>query len=289
MKEPMKAASKLPSDSDIPLPCLVSGKLDGIGAIVHEGELLSRNMIDIPNRHTYKALSYTALDGLHGELTLRADKHNFNKNTSAFMSINGEPDFVFNVFDDFTQPDKPADVRKSMCKIRVEQLAKLGYPVEFCEQHVCRTLAEVYEHYSVYRANGYEGLIISLPSGKYKFGRSTLKQALSLKLKPCDDAEAEVIGYNELMHNDDAGNSQMQANMRAGGVLGALVCKLPNGVQFNIGSGFTYAQRFDLWRRREELIGKMVTFKYMHLFAATGVPRGPVFKGFRDKIDICGS
>src|SRR5690606_7576650 len=146
-------------------------------------------------------------------------------------------------------------------------------------------VAEVMNLYSHYRSEGYEGVIIADTKGIYKYGRSTLKQAYSLKLKPCEDAEAEIIGFEELMHNEDAGNSQLQINMRPGNMLGALICKLPNGVQFKLGSGFTQAQRIDIWKNKASLLGSLVTFKYMHLFAATGVPRGPIFKGFRNKID----
>ncbi|AWD90280.1 DNA ligase [Dickeya phage Amaethon] len=285
MKEPMKAATKIPTDDEIPMPCLVSGKLDGVGAVVYGAELLSRNLIDIPNKHTYNALSYTALEGLHGELTLRNDMHNFNKNMSAFTTIEGKPDFIFNVFDDFSSPNMPAEARKAQCKTRVEQLAMLGYPVVFCQQHKCSTIQEVHEYYAEYRSKGYEGLIISLPSGLYKFGRSTLKQALSLKLKPCADAEAEVVGYEEMFYNLDAGNSIRKDNLVPSNMLGALVCKLKNGVTFNVGSGFTEIQRIDLWQNKEQLIGKLITFKFMHYFPATGIPRHPVFKGFRSKVD----
>lgn len=282
----MQAASKLPQVEEIPLPCIVSGKLDGIGVTVFGNELVvARSCLDLPNVHTQKALSYSALEGLHGEVTLANDPHNFNANSSAFMSRDGTPDFVLNVFDDWTNPNTKAALRKELANTRARQLAALGYKVKPVEQHYCSTTQEVFAWYQHYLDQGYEGIIICRADGKYKNGRSTLIQGLALKLKPQEDTEAEVIGFEELMRNSDAGNSQMKANMIPGGMLGALVCKLPNGVRFNIGTGFTEAQRIDIWKRRAFLEGALVTFKYMHFFKATGVPRGPVFKGFRSRAD----
>jgi len=287
MKAFMSAASKIPTPSEIPLPCIVSGKLDGIGVTVFKDELIvARSFLDLPNVHTQTALSYSALNGLHGEITLKNDPHNFNANQSAFTSMSGKPDFVFNVFDDWTQPHLKAQARKELANERARQLALLGYSVKPVEQHYCTTVDQVYEHYNNYLEQSFEGAIVCRADGRYKEGRSTVLQGLALKLKPQKDAEAVIVGFVELMHNEDAGNSNMLANMRPGNMLGALICRMPNGVQFNIGTGFTVAQRIDLWKRREQLLGELVTYKYMHLFPATGVPRGPVFKGLRSRIDV---
>jgi len=49
--------------------------------------------------------------------------------------------------------------------------------------------------------DGFEGVMLRSPSGRYKFGRSTLKENLLLKLKRFEDAEAQIIGFEELSHN----------------------------------------------------------------------------------------
>ena len=48
---------------------------------------------------------------------------------------------------------------------------------------------------------GGEGLILRNPDGVYKFGRSTPKQQLSIKVKFFEQDEFEVIGFTERMHN----------------------------------------------------------------------------------------
>jgi DNA ligase-1 len=53
-----------------------------------------------------------------------------------------------------------------------------------------------------------------------------------------------------------------------------------SGVVFQVGSGFTDAQRREIWDNQSAYLGKMATVKYQE-FSALGVPRFPVFKGFR--------
>jgi DNA ligase-1 len=58
-----------------------------------------------------------------------------------------------------------------------------------------------------------------------------------------------------------------------------------NDIEFSIGTGFDSDTRKDLWKRRDEVIGKIVKFKYF----SQGVkiaPRFPVFLGFRDENDM---
>ena len=52
-----------------------------------------------------------------------------------------------------------------------------------------------------------------------------------------------------------------------------------------IGSGFTTNQRKELWKHKEELLGKIVKYKYFDV-SILNAPRFPIFLGFRDKEDI---
>lgn len=283
----MLSCNTLPNiDTEVSYPCLASGKLDGIRGCVQKGAPRTRTLKDLPNRSTRARLSSPALEGLDGELTLKGSLWNdFNANQSAFMSHDGTPDFIFHVFDDISKPHMPAAKRKALARERVYVLRDLGYPVEFCEQHEVNSPAELRVLYADYRERGYEGLIVMDRLGCYKHGRSTLKQAISLKLKPCNDAEAVVVGFEELQHNTDAGNTQRQENMVPGNMLGRLNVSW-NGVLFGIGSGFTISQRQEIWRNQSAYLGKLVTFKYMEVFKDTGIPRGPIFKGWRSKDDV---
>ena len=156
--------------------------------------------------------------------------------------------------------------------------------VRYVPQQLVSHPDEVIAKYNDYRDLGYEGLIICDPYAVYKHGRSTLKQGIMLKLKPVEDDEATIVGMEELMHNEDAGNSKCQENLVPGGMLGALVVSW-KGKTFNIGTGFNHEQRKDMWDNAKDYIGKLVTFKYMEL-SKYGVPRCPVFKGIRSGADV---
>ena len=110
---------------------------------------------------------------------------------------------------------------------------------------------------------GGEGVMLRKPESKYEFGRSSTL----LKVKTFHDAEAVVVGH-------EAGKGRHK------GRLGALIARLPNGTQFNIGTGFS-----DRQRENPPPIGATVTFRYQELTEA-GVPRFPSFVG--ERIDAPG-
>jgi DNA ligase-1 len=107
-------------------------------------------------------------------------------------------------------------------------------------------------------ALGGEGLMLREPGSKYEPGRS----ATLLKVKSFRDAEAVVVG-----HQAGAGRHK--------GRLGALLVRLPSGVECAIGTGFS-----DKERAAPPPVGTTVTFRYQELTEA-GVPRFPSYVGVR--------
>ena len=281
----MLSCNTLPNiDTEIPYPCLASPKLDGIRGMIYQGRLVSRSLKDLPNLHLQEwARRYGAeMEGLDGELTLRNRPHDFNACQSAFMTHEGEPDFIFNVFDDRTNVTTGARARKALMHRRVQELMSVGHEcLDWCPQYTLDTPELVRDFYTTVRAQGYEGLIIMHPDKPYKFGRSTLKQQISLKLKPCNDAEAVITGMYELMNNLDAGNSKRKENLVPSGMMGGLLALTPEGINIRVGGGFTHAQRTHMWENQNEYINKTFTYKFMETFKDTGAPRGAIFKGLR--------
>jgi len=166
-------------------------------------------------------------------------------------------------------------------------------------QTLCHDRQQVEEIEAKAHEDGYEGVIVRDPRAPYKQGRSTATQGWLLKLKRYEDAEAVIIGFEELMHNENEAFTNVQghtsrtshkAGQRAGNVLGALTCRLVSdpSVVFSIGTGFDFQQRETFWYDRAALMGKIVKFKYMPygMLGSTGVPRFPVFLSFRDEIDM---
>ena len=75
---------------------IASPKLDGIRALVVNGELVSRSFKPIPNRHIRDLLSKPEFEGFDGELTVGTT---FQSSSSGVMSQDGIPDFTYHVFD----------------------------------------------------------------------------------------------------------------------------------------------------------------------------------------------
>lgn len=284
LKKVMLAANERINIARINYPVLASGKLDGVRGNVQQGALYSRSGKQSINPHVSAILGKECYEGLDGELCVPGVMwQDFNTNQSAFMTQWSKPDFVFHVFDDISASGT-AEHRKDALRRRVAILKAQGHPVEFCYQHIIHTPAELQKLYDTYRAKGYEGLIVMKPSGLYKNGRSTLKQEIMLKMKPCEDDEAVITGFEVVMHNEDAGNSKRAENLYEGDRAGKIVA-LWKGKTIRVGTGFSHSEAKRWWDNQEEYIGKMFKFKYMEL-TPYGEPRGAVFQGFRSKEDM---
>lgn len=271
-------------------PLLASPKLDGIRCLVVNGVAKSRKLIDIPNRYIAALIKKHIDIALDGELMV---KGTFQDVTSAVMSEDGEPDFVFNVFDRFDQPDVPFTLRLDGVEAYVKGKSLPWLKVV---PHVRIDVAPdliAYEEEMV--QEGYEGVMLRDPTGPYKFGRSTEREGFLTKVKRYTQEEARVVGYEERERNDNPAQtdnlghtkrSQSKGGKVKLGDLGALVVEhLETKQRFNIGSGFDLAQRKKYWAIRDQLIGRIVTFRYNEQ-GMKDVPRFPVFVGFRDERDI---
>lgn len=283
-------SGKVPEDlSQLPLPVLASPKLDGIRCIVRDGVALSRKLLPIPNRFVQAQLKDLP-DGLDGELMLSLPG-NFNEVQSAVMSIEGEPDFKFCVFDWLGLGgflDRYTRLYTAYNEGRHER-------VDVVPHYEMRTIDKLLELEAAFLGQGFEGVMIRSYDGPYKYGRSTAREGYLLKLKRFEDAEAVILGAEELMHNaNEAGTNELgltkRSSAKAGKVpadmLGALVCQRDDGVQFNIGAGFTEQQRRELWDQHQNtacgLRGLSVTYKFQpDPSNPKGAPRFPVFLRMR--------
>lgn len=279
---------------DIKFPVYASPKLDGLRGLIHNGILLSRSLKSIPNRHVSKILSNKLFEGLDGELILGPPTAPdvYRQSTSFFMSEDKVGDgWTFRVFDIH---DCDAGYES-----RLEKLNKRGsHGVEnivLHEQRLIHNEDDLLSYEQSMLTEGYEGLILRAPHGKYKYGRSTAKEGLLLKLKRFEDSEAEIIGFEEQMFNgneatvNELGRTKRSSH-KAGKIgkntLGALVVRdLTSGVEFNVGTGMDDALRKEIWNDRSKYSNHIIKYKYFPV-GVKEAPRHPVFLGFRDKRDM---
>jgi len=141
-------------------------------------------------------------------------------------------------------------------------------------------------------AGEYEGTMLRTENGMYRFGK---RSSDLLKIKQFQDTEAEVVGVTQLntfekvivpagtpgSRKKSNGTYVKNGDATPQPMIGALVCELPNGTRFEIGSGFTQAERKQFWQSPP--IGKQVTFQYQEL-TPDGVPLFPSYLRMRQDI-----
>lgn len=284
--KPMLAS---PADlNNLRFPLLCSTKLDGIRAVVINGVLMSRSLKPIPNKHVQKL--FGAYEYFDGELIVgpATAKNCFNVTTSGVMSVDGEPDVFFHVFDHVADHTSRYSLRAKRLKA-----ANKAKRLVLVPQTLVNSLEELLALEEKCLTEGYEGLILRDPDAGYKFGRSTAKEGILLKLKRFQDDEAHIVGLVEQMHNGNEATtnelgrtkrSSHKENKTGKNTLGAFQV-LWKGIEFEIGTGMDDELRQRVWDNREKYIGKLVKFKYFPV-GVKDKPRHPVFLSFRDERDL---
>lgn len=280
-------------------PWYASPKIDGMRAIVINGELRTRSMKLVPNMHTRALFGRKEFEGLDGELVVGDPFGDgvFARTSSGVMSRDGTPNVQFHIVDEITPNlsfyDRLFKARNRVTYIRTSH----DYDnIHLVDQRMIETAAqlEVYEQECL--DEGYEGLILKDPFGHYKQNRSTKREGLMGKLKRFQDGEAVITGLEEMLRNSNdpqlnergyqVRSSKLQGQIPAGmlGAFQVMDCSNPSWV-FHIGSGMDHGFRHHVWNNKDLFMGQILCYKYLPV-GTLDLPRHPVFKGMRHKSDI---
>jgi len=290
-------AEKIEDVNALPFPMVATPKVDGIRCLNPDGRILTRSFLPVPNDHIRETMERLLPVGADGELFADA---NFQKTTSAIMTQAFKPDFVFCMFDFVPDGDlaKPyverLEAMVEWFKTATPEQTKYIRPLPF---QVVHNVEELRAYEAKVLAEGHEGVMLRIPNGPYKCGRSTVNEGYLLKLKIFLDSEAEVLGFVEMLSNqnvatkDNFGRTKRSTH-KAGKVpantLGKfLVRDLKTGVEFKCGTGqgLTLALRQEIWDNRDDYINKIIKYKYQP-HGVKDKPRCPVWLGFRDERDM---
>ena len=274
------------------LPVYVSTKLDGIRCVIIDGVAYSRSLKPIRNKYIQSIIGNEKYNGFDGELIVGNvyDKDVFQKTTSGVMSEQGEPNFVFYVFDDFTHPNLQYSERADIMRDKVDTLTDR---IKFLGQKLIHNIDDINSRLEKEQSLGGEGLILRNTDGVYKFGRSTPKQQLSIKVKFFEQDEFEVIGFEERCTNTNeatvnelgyTSRSSHKDKLLPTNTLGSLVLKYGD-MTFKCGTGFDDALRKEIWNNKDDYLGRLASIRYMSV-GSKDLPRTPSFIGWRDKDDI---
>ena len=281
-----------------PLPCLASCKIDGIRGTGIDSQAISRSGKLLPNKFIQSWFGTGVANGKDGEL-VEGPPNNFDdtydRSYRAVMTIEGEPDFDFWVFD---HPFIEEPFKDRMPKIRVD--GKTDDPRIKIVPQIWIDTHEQLENIRKWAVeSGYEGLILRDPLSYYKQGRRTLKQGIMLKVKEYLDSEAEVLYCYEQMHNTNEAKinevgythrSSHKAGLVPAGTLGGFHVRdihHPERGEFNVGilKGLKAEDRQYIWDHKDEMPGRIFTYSYFPV-GMKDAPRHAKYKGWRSKLDL---
>ncbi len=235
----------------------LSEKLDGVRAYWNGQQFLSRqgNVYHAPGWFTAD-LPSTPLDG---ELWLA--RKAFQRTVSIVRRHDATElwrEIKFVVFD----APALADEFEARQEFLQETLGAHELPyAQWLRQERCRGSEHLQEELARINSLGGEGLMLRQPGSRYEVGRSSTL----LKVKTMLEADARVIEH-------------LPGQGRHRGRMGALLVQLANGTTFNVGTGFTDAQR-----GAPPPVGRTITFRYQEL-TDRGVPRFPSFVRLRSDV-----
>jgi DNA ligase 1 len=298
--KPMLAPNETPDFNTLRFPLLASIKLDGIRATVQGGQLLSRSLKPIPNKFVQERFRRLP-EGLDGELICGNPFQDPYKRTHSIVMSDDKPldfyggtiwYFVFDKYGDLGFRTRFVNAVQSVATCDNEYTASLLHhridSVEQLEQFEKETLSQ-----------GFEGVMLRSTDGPYKQGRSTLLQGWLMKIKRYQDAEALIMDcYAEQENNNEEFKNELGRTARSSAKAGKTdkeqlggfnvvgQGKFYNGIDFKVpNSSITHEERKVLWAKRDDLKGKLLTYKFFQNGSDVR-PRHPVYKGMRSREDM---
>ena len=189
-------------DEQIVFPVLGTPKLDGIRCLKVGGEAVSRTFKPIQNNHIRKTLKKLIPEGADGEIM---SGKNFQECSGDIMRHDGKPEYVYHWFDWVYR----GNINEPYIK-RVERMITAQKKNKHNDARIKIVLPQLLENMEELKAyetkcleEGYEGIMIRDPFGKYKCGRSRVSDHILLKIKRFADSEGVIVGFVEMMHNQN--------------------------------------------------------------------------------------
>ena len=303
--KPLLAARLEGTDvKDLKYPVAATPKFDGLRCLMIDGKAVSRTFKPIPNRYIRTMLEKFLLDGMDMELVMAGypQTGTFQETSGNIMREDGKPNFLACVLD-WVAPswglehpyfDRIDSVEDWWDRSR----HTIPFAVTVVTPKLINNASDLVDYEQEMLAAGFEGIMARDPNGRYKCGRSTVREGILIKIKRFESMEAKVMSVEPLMHNtNEAGvdnfgrtkRSTAKVGMVADELMGKLIVEGINGdyqgITFEVGTGFNAEQRKQFWQNRKQIIGKVITITYFPQ-GIKDKPRFPVFHGWRDKIDL---
>ncbi len=318
--KPFKAPNDQVELEDIKYSVLSSYKLDGIRCIFYKGKMLSCSLKPIVNKQLRAKMKPLADYSKANNLILDGELYNHNIPFGLISSCVMTQDVTDKkAIKSWAKKCKERDIEitreeamddiKFWCfdavqndnfeELFVDRLDYVqGLFINFPElvvkvnQVLLNNKKEVTDMFEEALKDGYEGLILKDPNGRYKCGRGRVKEALIYKVKPYRTWDAEIIEVIQATKVDP--NAEKTTNELGRSVTSkkkddriliekASAFKVKyEGLDLKVVIAMTDPEKEEIWANKADYIGKMIEYKGM-LVGAKDVPRHPVMLRFLDK------
>lgn len=278
-------------------PVAVFPKFNGFRGYMKDGVVYTASNKPFKNGRLQARYRDGLFNNLDGEFVVGdpADGHNsLEKTSSVVTSQKPIDDLRFYAFDWIGDLNMPFGERYEKLNKFAGMQGRDDFVVLRAPFEMAHNWEDVLRIERKYVSMGWEGVITRDLAAPYKCGRSTAREAYMGKLKQFSDAEFEITGWEERMHNGNEATisetgrtkrSTAKAGKIGRGDLGALICKTKDGHEFGVGTGFTDEQRAQFWGIKHQLIGQFAKVKF-HETGTKDVPLLPVFLQIRPKEDM---
>jgi len=264
---------------DLVYPVYSQPKLDGIRCVVNKDGMWTRNgkkIVSCP--HIFEALKDEFEEHpdliFDGELYNHDLKDNFNKIVSLVKKTKPTPEdlvesanivkyYVYDCVLKLTFSERWTRLVNDLLPYTGKDPYDTSNTIVAVPTNVVHDVEALNVLYDDYVEHGYEGQMVRLDAS-YENKRSKNL----LKRKEWKDGEWEILGVEEGEGNRTGTVGFMQFRTEAGRTF-----------KSNVKGDFEYIT--ELWRTREELVGKKATIKYFNL-TPDGVPRFPYVIAIRD-------
>lgn len=245
----------------IRFPVWASPKLDGMRCqFVNNDRLVTRTGKAIVGvRHILNFLidRYPEMDG-----ELMIPGLHFQQSLGQLRSHEDCPNAVFYVFDHINENMKFEERLKI-----IDNLKGQHSNIKVVKHVLVHNVDELMAMYDKCIGAGLEGLVVKTVGHKYEKTRSKHW----LKMKEVGSVDVRVVGYGE-------------GEGKYAGTLGAIIVQLDNGQTTNVGTGFSDAQRNQIWENRDTYLHRHAEIQY-HEITMDGNLRHPRFYRWREDKD----
>lgn len=286
-------------------PLIGTPKIDGVRGGNTAGILIGRRGRPHNNKYITELFSKPEFIGLDGELTTAAwNAPDVVTVTSGDLNtLNSIPENIcWNIFDDMSPDirDSPYNLRLMNLNKRIEsihdRMPQYKSHIRLIPYQIINNLEELLAFEELCLQRGFEGAMLRKPDAPYKEGRSTVTDAVMLRVKRFVENEAIVIDIVEGQKNNNPATlngigltkrSRAKENLSPSGRIDSLICKkIGTDEIIRVGCGkMNHADRTRYFNNPGLILAKIIKYKEFPK-GAKDKPRQPTFQSIRISTDM---